>query len=67
MVKESAHDAGDLGSILGLGRSPEGEHGNPVFLPGESPWIEGYGPWGHKESDTTGQLSTVQGTKAHTL
>ena len=27
--KESACNAGDLGSIPELGRSPEGEHGNP--------------------------------------
>ena len=32
--KESACNAGDLGLILGLGRS------TPVFLPGESPWTE---------------------------
>ena len=40
--KESACNAGDLGSIPGLGRSPGGGHGNPlqVFLPGESPWTE---------------------------
>ena len=28
----------------------------PVFMPGESPGqrsLEGYSPWGHKESDTT--------------
>ena len=31
---------GFLGSIPGLGRSPGGGHGNLVFLPGESPWIE---------------------------
>ena len=33
----------------------------PVFLPGESPGkrnLVGYSPWGHKESDTTEQLST---------
>ena len=37
--KESACDAGDLGSISGLGRSLGGGHGNPVpvFLPGEYP------------------------------
>ena len=29
MVKKSACNAGDLGSILGLGRSPRGGHGNP--------------------------------------
>ena len=43
--EESTCNGGDLGSIPGLGRSPTGGHGNPlqyspVFLPGESPWIE---------------------------
>ena len=28
--KESACSVGDLGSIPGLGRSPEEEHGNPL-------------------------------------
>ena len=28
--KESACNAGDLGSISGLGRSPGGGHGNPL-------------------------------------
>ena len=28
--KESACNVGDLGSIPGLGRSPEGGHGNPL-------------------------------------
>ena len=28
--KESARNAGDLGSILGLGRSHGGGHGNPL-------------------------------------
>ena len=35
----------------------------PVFLPGESHGqrnLAGYSPGGHKKSDTTGQLSTVQ-------
>ena len=40
MVKESACNAGDLGSIPGLGRSPGRGHANPLFLPGESPWTE---------------------------
>ena len=37
--KESTHNAGDVGLILELGRSPGGEHGNPlqVFFLGESP------------------------------
>ena len=39
--RECACYAGDLGSIPGLGRSPERGHGNPqVFLPEESPWTE---------------------------
>ena len=39
--KEYACNAGDLGLIPGLGRSPGGGHGYPpVFLPGESPWTE---------------------------
>ena len=29
-VKESACNAGDLGLIPGMGRSPGGEHGNPL-------------------------------------
>ena len=39
---ESACNAGDLGSIPGLGRSPGGWHGNPLLYswPGESPWTE---------------------------
>ena len=54
--KESAYNAGGPGLIPGSEKSP-GE----VFLPEESPWTEergGYSPWGHKESDTTEQLST---------
>ena len=40
--KESVCIVGDLGLIPGLGRSPQGGHGQPipVFLPGESPWTE---------------------------
>ena len=41
--KESACNAGDLGSIPGLGRSPvegQGSLPNPLFLPGKSPWRE---------------------------
>ena len=55
--KASACNAGDLGSIPGLGRSPE--EGNsvptPVFWPGEFCGL--YSPQGHKESDTTERLS----------
>ena len=54
----NARDAGDTGSIPGLGRSPGEGNGNPlpVFLPGESHGqrsLVGYSPRGHKESDMT--------------
>ena len=60
--KESACQAGDTGSISGLGRSPGEGNGNPLylFLPGKSHWqrsLQGYSPWGHKESDTAEQLN----------
>ena len=48
-------DIRDMGSIPGLGRSPGGGHGNSLQF-GESHeqrWLVGYGPQGHKESDTT--------------
>ena len=53
---------GDLGSIPGLGRSPEGGHGNPLHYSGleNQRNMAGYSPWGHKESDTTEQLSTAE-------
>ena len=55
---ESAWNAGDLGSIPGLGRSSGEGNGQPtpVFMPGESHGprsLVGYSPWGCKESDTT--------------
>ena len=59
MVKNQLANAGevrDAGLIPGLGRSPGGGHGNPIFLPGESHGqksLVGYSPWGHKESDAT--------------
>ena len=61
--KESACNAGDLGSIPGLGRSPGGGHGSPLQYSGlENPCgqrsLVGYSPWGHIESDTTERLST---------
>ena len=54
--KESACKAEDLGSIIGLGRSPGGRAWQltPVFLPEESQRTEELNsPWGHKESDMT--------------
>ena len=50
--KESTCNAGDLGSIPGLGRSPRGGHGNPfqyscLEIPHGQRSLEGYSPWGH--------------------
>ena len=59
-VKASASNAGDLGSIPGLGRREWLP--TPVFLPGESHGqrsLAGYSPWGPKESDMTEQLTLV--------
>ena len=52
----NAGDAGDTGSIPGLGRSPGGGRWQPtpVFLLGESHGqriLAGYSPWGCKELD----------------
>ena len=61
-VKASACNAGDLGLIPGLGRSPGEGNDSPLqysFLPGESHGrrsLVGYSPRGHKESDTTERL-----------
>ena len=61
--KESACNAGELGSIPGSGTSPEEWNGYPLQYSclensmGTGAW-QGYSPWGHKESDTTERLST---------
>ena len=61
-VRESTCNVGDMGSILGLGRSPGGGHGNPLQYSclenshGQRS-LAGYRPWGHKVSDTTERLS----------
>ena len=56
--KESASNAGDLGSIPGLGRSPREGHGNPLQCsclenPHGQRSLVGCSPWGHRESDRT--------------
>ena len=58
---------GDVGSIPGLGRSPGGEHSNPLqYSCLENPHgqriLAGYSPWGRKESDMAERLSTVHST-----
>ena len=60
--KESACNAGDSGSIPGLGLSPgRGRwQPTPVFLSGEFHGqrnLVGHTPWGHKELDMTEQLT----------
>jgi len=60
--KASADNAGDPGSILGLGRSPGEGNGNPLqyscleWKSHEQRCLVGYSPWGRKESDTTERL-----------
>ena len=56
--KKPACNAGDLSSILGLGRSPGGGHGNPLqYSCLENPHgqrsLEGYSPRSCKELDMT--------------
>ena len=63
--KESACNAGDLGSVSGLGRSTGGGHGNPLqYSCLENPHCQrslvGLSAWCHKESDMTEGLSTAQ-------
>ena len=58
--KESACSAGDPGWIPGSGRPPGEGNGNPLqYCCLENPHgqrsLAGYGPWGRKELDTTGQ------------
>ena len=58
--KESACNAGDLGSVPGLGRSPGGGHDNLLqYSCLENPMDRGAW-WGRKESDASEQLSTAQ-------
>ena len=54
--KASACNAGDLGSIPGLGRSPGEGNGNPLqYSCLENPMDRGgwQGPWGRKELNMT--------------
>ena len=58
MVKNPLANEGDMSSIPGSGRFPwrRKRLATPVFLPGKSHGqrsLEGYSPWGCKESDST--------------
>ena len=59
--EESACNAGDLGLIPGFRKMPWRRESlpTPVFWPGEFRGLY-ISPWGHKESDTTGQLPPAQ-------
>ena len=64
MVKNTCN-AGDLGLIPGLGRSPGGGHGNPLqYSCLENPHgqriLGGYSPWCCKESGMTEQQHTYK-------
>ena len=63
MVKNLPANAGDAGSIPGLGRSPGGGNDNlfQYSLSGKfhrQKSLVGYSPWGSKESDTTEHTHT---------
>ena len=55
--QESTCNVEDLGSILGLGSSPGEGKGYPLQYSGLENSMDWNGPWGHKESDMTEQLS----------
>ena len=63
--KESAWNAGDMGSVPGLGRSPgrRARQPTPVFLSrefhGQRRSLAGYSPWGRKELDMTEGLTLL--------
>ena len=56
--QSSVYNAGNPGSIPGLGRSPGERNGNPLQYSCLKNPIDrgGYSPWGCKQSDTTEQL-----------
>ena len=69
--KEFICNEGDLGSIPGLGRYPQGGRGNPLqYACLENPHgqrnLVGYSTWGHKELGMTEQLSTAHITHLYT-
>ena len=60
--KELDCNAGDLGLIPGMGRSPGGGHRYPpqcscLENPHGQRNLAGYSPWGHKESDMSERLN----------
>ena len=69
-IKESACNAGDLGSIPESGRSPGEGNGNPLQYSSMENYMDrkslaSYSPWGCIESDMTEQLTHTH-THTHT-
>ena len=65
VVKNPPANARDMGSILGLGKSPGEVNGKPLQYsclekPHGQRSLARYSPWGCTELDTTEQLSTAQ-------
>ena len=63
--QESTCNVGGLGLIPGLGRSPEGGHGNPLHYsclenPHGKRSLVGYSTWDSKELKMTKQITTAQ-------
>ena len=74
MVKNPPAKAGDLrdaGLIPGLGKSPEGGHGNSLQYSclensmDRGAWWSTYSPWGCKELDTTEAIMRVHMCTQH--
>ena len=69
--KEFACNAGDPSLIPGWGRSPGERNSSPLqYSCLENPInrsLEGYSPWGHKESDVTEQLTILEQMKPKAL
>ena len=64
--KESTCNAGYLGSIPGLGRSPGGGHGNPLqFLAWRTPWREEPGGWQSTGSQRVGHDWVTKHSTVH--
>ena len=68
--KESAWNSGDLGLTPELGRSPGRGHDNLIQYsclenPNGRRCLEGYSPWGCKESEMTEWVSTAQTPESH--
>ena len=62
--KDSACNAGDLGLVPGLGRSPGKGKGYPLQYSGLENFMDYiYSPWGHKESDNGILLSKGTGPR----